>query len=82
MILAVILLPIIAGIGVSVIPFRKRRNMEFFLEAMVLLNSGLVWYLLLHHQDAIFTLAHFTGNLTISFRVDGMSMVFAGLVSL
>lgn len=82
MILAVILLPIIAGIGVSVIPFRKRRNMEFFLEAMVLLNSGLVWYLLFHHQDAIFTLAHFTGNLTISFRVDGMSMVFAGLVSL
>lgn len=82
MILAVILLPIIAGIGASVIPFRNRRNMEFFLGAMVLLNSGLVWYLLFHHQDAIFTLAHFTGNLTISFRVDGMSMVFAGLVSL
>lgn len=81
MIVSVILIPFIAGILVPAIPFRKRWQKEVFLETAVVLNSILVWYLLLHHSDSTFLLAHFTGNLNISFRVDGMSMVFAGLVS-
>lgn len=81
MIVSVILIPFITGILVPVIPFRKRWQKEVFLETAVALNSILVWYLLLHHSDSTFLLAHFTGNLNISFRVDGMSMVFAGLVS-
>lgn len=63
------------------LPFRKRWQMEVFLETAVVANSILVWYLLFHHSDSTFLLAHFTGDLNISFRVDGMSMVFAGLVS-
>lgn len=55
--------------------------MEIFLEALVIINSILVWYLLFHRSAEIFTLANFTGNLSISFKVDGMSMVFGGLVS-
>lgn len=55
--------------------------MEIFLEGMVILNSLLVWYLLLHHTESIFTLANFTGNLSISFKIDGMGMIFGGLVS-
>ena len=55
--------------------------MEVFLESAVILNSILVWYLLLHHSDSTFLLAHFTGDLSICFKVDGMGMVFAGLVS-
>lgn len=81
MIMAVILLPMITGILVPLLPFKKRSHMEVFVESLVILNSILVWYLLFHHADRIFTLAYFTGNLTISFHVDGMSMVFAGLVS-
>lgn len=81
MIISVILIPFIAGILVPVIPFGKRRQKLLFLETAVILNSVLVWYLLLHHSDSTFLLAHFTGDLNISFRVDGMSMVFAGLVS-
>lgn len=81
MIILVILLPFIAGILVPLLPFKKRSHMEFFLESAVVLNSVLVWYLLLHHSDSTFVLAHFTGDLSINFRVDGMSMVFAGLVS-
>ena len=81
MIVSVILIPFITGILVPVIPFQKRWQKEVFLETAVALNSILVWYLLLHHSDSTFLLAHFTGNLNISFRVDGMSMVFAGLVS-
>ena len=47
----------------------------------MIINSILVWYLLFHRSAEIFTLANFTGNLSISFKVDGMSMVFGGLVS-
>ncbi|MDE6700696.1 MAG: proton-conducting membrane transporter [Acetatifactor sp.] len=81
MILAVILIPMIAGILVPLLPFRKRAHMEIFLESLVILNSVLVWYLLLYCQDSVFVLARFTGDLSISFHVDGMSTVFAGLVS-
>lgn len=81
MIILVILIPFIIGILVPIIPFKKRWQKEVFLETAVVINSILVWYLLLHHSDSTFLLAHFTGNLNISFRVDGMSMVFAGLVS-
>lgn len=79
--LLVILLPVIAGILVPLLPFKKRRHMEFFLEMVVVINSLLVWGILLEFPEESFTLARFTGNLTISFRVDGMTMVFAGLVS-
>lgn len=81
MIILVILIPLITGCLVPVLPFRKRWQKEVFLETAVVANSILVWYLLFHHSDSTFLLAHFTGDLNVSFRVDGMSMVFAGLVS-
>ncbi len=81
MIILVILIPIIAGALVPMLSFKKRWHMEIFLESAVILNSILVWYLLLHHSDSTFLLAHFTGDLSICFKVDGMGMVFAGLVS-
>lgn len=81
MIILVILIPIIAGALVPLLSFKKRAHMEVFLECAVILNSILVWYLLLHHSDSTFLLAHFTGDLSICFKVDGMGMVFSGLVS-
>lgn len=81
MILLVITIPIIAGVLISMIPFKERRHMEFFLETLVILNSLLVWHLLFHRPDHVVTLTNFTGNLSIGFKVDGMSMVFAGIVS-
>ena len=42
MILVVILIPVIAGILASLLPFRKRSHMEIFLESLVILNSVLV----------------------------------------
>ena len=81
MIILVIIIPILAGALVPMLSFKKRWHMEAFLECAVILNSILVWYLLLHHSDSTFLLAHFTGDLSICFKVDGMGMVFAGLVS-
>ena len=81
MIILVILIPIVAGALVPMLSFKKRWYMEVFLESAVIINSILVWYLLLHHSDSTFLLAHFTGDLSICFKVDGMGIVFAGLVS-
>lgn len=81
MLLTVILLPVLTGVLVPAVPFRKRWHMEMFLETLVCVNSLLVWALLSHRPEETFVLANFTGNLSIAFRVDGMAMVFAGLVS-
>lgn len=77
----VILLPVVAGILVPFLPFKSRKHMEIFLESFVVLNTLLVWWLLFNHSAEAFTLAKFTGDLTITFKLDGMGMVFAGLVS-
>lgn len=78
----VILFPIIIGILGKAIPFKKRSHMELFLELFVILNSIAVWYLILTSAGNIFVLAKFFGGLQIAFKIDGLSMVFAGLVSI
>lgn len=77
----VILFPMLIGVLVKLIPFKKRAYMELFLESMVILNSIFVWYMILKGATDTFVLAKFFGGLSISFRIDGLSMVFAGLVS-
>lgn len=76
-----ILLPMAAGIIIPFLPFKQRKHMEIFLESVVVLNSALVFRIFFHHQAEAFTLARFTGNLAITFKVDGMGMVFAGIVA-
>lgn len=79
--LYVILFPMLIGVLVKAIPFKKRAHMEIFLESLVILNSIFVWYLILHGVSESFTLEHVFGGLAIEFKIDGLSMVFAGLVA-
>lgn len=81
MLFVVILLPIITGVLIPVLPFKKKRYMEIFLEAMIIWNTILVWSLIMNRPEETLVLANFTGNLSIAFKIDGMAMVFAGLVS-
>lgn len=82
MMLAVILLPVAGGILVPFIKWKRRGAMMVYLEVLVCITSLLVWGLLLHQREEIFRVAYFTGNLAIELKVDGLSMVFAGLISL
>ncbi len=82
LILAAILLPIAGGALTPLIPFRKRRGMMVYLEALMLATSALVWTLILHGPMELFEVIYFVRGLSISFKIDGMTMVFAGLVSL
>lgn len=81
MMFIVIFLPVLTGVSIPLLPFKGRKHMEVFLQSLVTVNSLLVWWLLFNRPEDPFTLARFTGNLTITFKLDGMGMVFAGLVS-
>ena len=80
--LIVILLPIFCGALVPVLPFRSRKQMDIYIEAAVLLNSILVFFMLFHRPEEVFTLFRLTGNLSVSFRLDDLGTVFAAIVSL
>ena len=80
-IIAAIALPILGAAAIPVLPFRSRKNMLWYIEAIVLLTSVIVGRLLLGGKIEVFHVVHFVNNLSISFKIDGLGMVFAGLVA-
>lgn len=80
-ILVAILLPVIGGVLVPLLPFKKRGYMLFYLEVLTLITSGIVWGVLSGGTTEVFHVVHFLKGLSISFKIDGLTMVFAGLVS-
>ncbi len=81
MMLAAVLLPIIGGALVMALPFKKRLHMEIYLEVLVLATSILVWAILAEGPGERFPIVKFVHNLSLSLKLDGCGMVFAGLVS-
>lgn len=81
-ILAAIALPILGGIGIPLLPFRKRSWMLTYIEAVVLTTTFIVWALLLSGTTETFHVVHFVNDLSISFKIDGMTLVFAGLIAI
>jgi multicomponent Na+:H+ antiporter subunit D len=80
-IIAAIALPLLGAAAIPLVPFRSRRGMLWYTEAIVLLTSVMVGGLLLGGKTEVFHVVYFVENLSISFKIDGMSMVFAGLVA-
>lgn len=80
--LAAILLPAAGGSLVPFLKWKSRKGMLFYLELLVCVTSLLVWSLLVHRPKEAFQVAHFAGNLVIKLKLDGLSVVFAGLISL
>ena len=78
-----VLLPILTGAVMILIP-HKRRFRPVALEIPVILNSVLVWYVILsgagRGSGALFF--KLGTELTVYFRMDGMGAVFAGLVAI
>ena len=79
--ITVVLLPILGGILIPMLPFRDRRKMLWYIEALVLINSILVLTVLLFQPEVACVLFRFTGNLRVSFHLDGMGKVFAALAA-
>lgn len=81
MLLVVILIPFLGGILIPLLPFKKRNSYLIFIETIVVINSILVWMLLLNRPAHSFIFLVFTGNLSVTFHLDGLACVFAGLVA-
>ncbi|MBQ2927247.1 MAG: proton-conducting membrane transporter [Oscillospiraceae bacterium] len=81
-IIAAIALPILGAAAIPLLPFRSRREMLWYIEAIVLITSAIVGALLLGGKTEVFHVVHFVRDLSISFKIDGLSMVFAGLVAI
>lgn len=78
---AVIFLPIFLAVPIPLVKWKNRNFMMVYTECVVLTASMLVFYVLGHADGKIFTLFHFANNLDVGFRVDGLTRVFAALVS-
>lgn len=75
-----ILLPVVAAVWLRLRrPTGKR--MESVLFALVLLNSVIVWALLLNRPEEGLELFRFTRGLSVTLRLDGMGSVFSGIVA-
>lgn len=79
--LIVVLLPLLGSLIIPLFKDPKRKQRNIYTEILVLINSVLVFYLLLNNTGEACELFKFTGDLSISLRVDGLSTVFAALVA-
>ena len=80
--ITVVLLPILGGILIMLLPFKTRRQMLIYIESLVMINSVLVIAMLLNQPEGALVLFRFTGNLRVSFQLDGLGTVFAAMAAL
>ncbi len=79
--LALILLPLLGGVGVFFIPFKKRSIMCVYVEIITLLTSLLSFSILFNRPSEPLNLVTFVRKYSIAFGFDGMGTIFAGLIS-
>lgn len=76
-----LLLPLLGGALLPLFRPKSLKSRGLYVEAVVIATSILVWFLLLNRTETRYDLFTVMDGLTLSFKVDGMSCVFAGLVS-
>lgn len=81
MMVIAVLLPMFGGVLIPLLPFRKRNVMAFYIEIIVLITSALTFLLMLHPSEKAFVLFRFTGQLSISLKLDAAGSVFAVILA-
>ncbi|MFG6320435.1 MAG: proton-conducting membrane transporter [Lachnospiraceae bacterium] len=80
--LTVILLPFAGGGLLQLIKFKEKRSKQCFIFAYVLANTLLTYILLAQGPTDIIRIINFAGEkLDFSLKIDGMGIVFGGLVA-
>lgn len=81
----IVLIPILLSlIGGAIIPlfhFQDRKKRQLYIMFVVCLTAIATFFVILNRPEEAFTVVHLTDKLSISFRMDGLGMVFAGLIS-
>lgn len=81
MMVAAVLLPMAGGALIPIIPFRKRGMMAAYIELIVIVTSFITAFLMFNPPADAFVLFRFTGQLSISLRLDGAGSVFAAILA-
>lgn len=80
--LTVMILPLVGGILLQFIKFENRKFKQLYIFGYVFINTLFVYILLSNGTTENIRLINFSGEkLNLSLKIDGMSMVFAGLVA-
>ena len=80
--LTVILLPFAGGVLLQFLRFRDKGQKQRYIFAYVLLNTLLTYVLLWQGPTELIRVINFAGaKLDFSLKLDGLGIVFAGLVS-
>lgn len=81
MMVIAVLLPMAGGVLIPLLPFRKRNVMAFYIELLVLITSALTFGLIMNPPSDAFVLFRFTGQLSISLKLDAAGSVFAVILA-
>lgn len=81
MMVIAVLLPMFGGVLIPLLPFRKKYIMAFYIELLVLVTSALTFGLILNPPREAFVLFRFTGQLSISLKLDAAGSVFAVILA-
>lgn len=82
MLLVTIVFPLLTGALLPAFRFKTRKSRNIYTEAVTAINSVFVWILLLNRPEGTFRALNLAGDLEITFHVDGLGSVFAGLISI
>lgn len=80
-ILLPLLLPLLGGACLPLLHLEERKPRQIYVAAVVLVNTLLTFWILFHNPGETVTLFAFNSKMDISFRLDGLGSVFAGLVA-
>ena len=76
-----VFMPIVGGILLALTKVNNRRVMLMWAEGVTVVTTCLVWTLLLNKPAASINVFPFVEKIDISFAMDGLSMIFAGMIS-
>ena len=81
LILLPVLFPIVLACLIPLMHFKTRKSREIYVGAVVVINTLITYWLLFNGPTEAFTIVKMKNDLSLALRIDGMSMVFAGLVA-
>lgn len=76
-----VILPIIGGLMIIPFRFRSSRKRALYCECLAVATSILVWCSLLQGVREPYTIYSFTNGFSVTFRLDGLASLFAGMIS-
>ncbi len=76
-----VIFPIIAGAALLPVKFRNRKQREFWVLTITILNTIFALYAVYFADAGVVTIFHFSEKLSLTFHIDGLSKVFATMVS-